>query len=172
MALYLERGYDDVTVAEIAPSAGLTKRTFFRHFADKREVLFAGAQAFQDGVVVAVTDAPDDAAPIDIVVRAVAAGGAQLAQYREFARGRRDLIASSAHLQERELIKMASWTNAVAKALHHRGTSPLQASLTAHAGVAAFTTAYDRWIDSDSAADLAALVDHSLHELRQAIRAA
>ncbi len=169
MGLCLERGYEDVTVAEIAARAGLTKRTFFRYFADKREVLFAGAQAFQAGVTAAVMDAAPGVAPIDIVVAALADSGAQLAQYGEFARGRRELIASSADLQERELIKMASLTRAIAEALRQRGDEPLQASLTAQAGVAAFTTAYDRWIDSDGAADFPALVHQSLDELRQAV---
>ncbi len=173
MALYLERGYSDVAVAEIAGSVGLTKRTFFRYFADKREVLFAGAQAFQAGVVAAVTAAAADVAPIDVVVTALAGSGAQLAQYgRELARQRRDLIASSADLQERELIKMAALTRGVSEALRHRGAHALQASLTAHAGVGVFTTAYDRWIDEDGASDLPALVHECLAELRRAVCAA
>jgi AcrR family transcriptional regulator len=172
MALYLERGYDDVTTAEIAERAGLKKRSFFRYFADKREVLFAGAEAFQAHVVAAVADADADVSPIDAVVAALAAGGAQLAQYGEFARGRRDLIASSADLQERELIKMASLTAAVAEALRHRRVDALRATLTAQAGVAAFTTAYERWIDEDGASDFPALVHQSLDELRRAICAA
>lgn len=176
MALYLERGYANVTVAQIAERAGLTKRTFFRHFTDKREVLFAGAQAFQDAVVDAVANADEDLAPIEVVVTALADAGAELARYGQFARGRRDLIASSADLQERELIKMASLTAAVAEALHHNGVDPLQARLTAHAGVAAFTTAYDHWIDhwtdQDGAPDFPTLVHQSLNELRRAIRAA
>ena len=43
LALYGERGFENTTVAEIADRAGLTERTFFRYFTDKREVLFAGA---------------------------------------------------------------------------------------------------------------------------------
>ncbi len=172
MALYLERGYQEVTTAEIAERAGLKKRTFFRYFADKREVLFAGAEAFQAGVVTAVAEADEDVLPIDAVVTALADGGAQLAQYDEFARGRRDLIASSGDLQERELIKMASLTAAVAEALRARGVDALRATLTAQAGVAAFTTAYDRWIDEDGAPDFPALVHQSLDELRRAICAA
>jgi hypothetical protein len=67
---------------------------------------------------------------------------------------------------------MASLTRAVADTLHHRGIAPLQASLTAQAGVAAFNTAYDRWIDEGGASDLSALVHQSLDELRRAICAA
>jgi AcrR family transcriptional regulator len=172
MALYLERGYADVTVAEIAAAAGLTKRTFFRYFADKREVLFAGAPVFQAHVVEAVAGAPKHVPGIDAAVTALADGGAQLAQYGQYARARRDLIASSADLQERELIKMASLTTAIAGALRERGTDATRAHLTAQASVAAFTTAYDRWIDADGAGNLPALVQHTLDDLRSAISAA
>ncbi len=168
LTLYIERGYAHVTVAEIAASVGLTKRTFFRYFTDKQEVLFGGAEAFQATVVAAVHSAAGDLPPIDAVVAALAAGCGQLAPHREFARGRRDLIASSLDLQERELSKMAALTGAVAAALRNRGTKPQQASLTAHAGGIAFTTAYARWVDED-AADLPALIHQSLQELRRAV---
>ena len=171
MALCLERGYDAVTVAEIAESAGLTKRTFFRHYADKREVLFAGAPAFEAGVVAAVSSAPDDVAPIDAVVAALAdTSAAQLAQWAQYARARRDLVASSADLRERALIKTASLTAAVAGALHRRGVPDLTATLAAHGGVAAFTVGYDRWVDGDGRADLRALVHQTLDELRTVVR--
>ncbi len=169
MALYLERGYEAVTVAEIAAAAGLTKRTFFRYFADKREVLFAGAPLFQAQVVQAVADAPEHHAPIEAAVAALAVGGAQLEQFGRHARARRELIASSPDLQERELIKMASLSAAVAGALRDRGLDSKRANLTAQAGVTAFTTGYDRWIDTDGAGDLPALVQQSLDDLRRAI---
>lgn len=168
-ALYVERGYADVTVAEIAAAAGLTRRTFFRYFPDKREILFAGAHTFQAAVVTAVAEAPHDRALIDVLVTALAAGSAQLAVHRPYARGRRDLIASSLDLQERELAKMASLTTAVTAALYHRGATLLRARLVAHTGVAAFTTAYDRWLDDDQTAELPALIHQSLGELRDAL---
>ncbi len=168
-SLYLERGYADVTVTEIAQRAGLTKRTFFRHFPDKREVFFAGAQQLQDGVVAAVAGAPEDVAPIDAAVDALAGSGAQLAQYGAFARWRRDLIASSTDLRERELIKLASLTAAVAEALRDRGVGAVPATLTAQAAVAVFTTAYDRWVDEDGASEFGALIHQSLDDLRRAI---
>src|SRR5271154_5828231 len=78
MELYSERGFEQTTVAEIAERAGLTERTFFRHFADKREVLFAGADALQELVVSAVAGAPESAAPIDAAVAGVQAAAALL----------------------------------------------------------------------------------------------
>ena len=76
MELFIERGFEQTTVAEIAERAGLTERTFFRHFADKREVLFWGQGALQDLLVSAVAGAPDSAAPIDAVAAALEAAGA------------------------------------------------------------------------------------------------
>src|SRR5580698_1856641 len=78
LALYGERGFEQTTVAEIAQRAGLTERTFFRHFADKREVLFWGAGALQDLFVTAVASAPESAAPIDAIAAAVEVAGVLL----------------------------------------------------------------------------------------------
>jgi AcrR family transcriptional regulator len=167
--LYLERGFEQVTVAEIAGRAGLTKRTFFRYFSDKREVLFAGSAAFQDAVVSAVIDAPDDVTPIDAVAAALAAGGAELTQLGEPVRRRQHLIAASTDLQEREMIKLAALTAAVADALRQRGLPDTAATLTAQAGIAVFTTAFERWSNQDEPADFPALLRGALSDLRTAI---
>jgi AcrR family transcriptional regulator len=171
MTLYLERGYDAVTVAEIAERAGLTKRTFFRHFADKREVLFAGAETFNATVVDALAAAPGDLPPIDAAVLAVARASLQLVEYAPYARARRDLVRSSADLQERELIKTATLTASVAEGLRRRGVEPLTATLAAQAAAAVFTTAHDRWVDGDVREDLPALLRRTLDDLRRAISA-
>ena len=171
VALYLERGYEATTVAEIAERAGLTKRTFFRYFADKREVLFAGSESLQTDIVTALRQAPAEVPPIEAVLQALATGGTAFGRYPDFARQRRDLIASSPDLQERELIKLASLTAAVAGALRDRGLDPRQAGLTAQAGVAAFTAAYERWVQDPAAGDFPALVRESLDDLRRAISA-
>src|ERR1035438_3723884 len=88
MELYGERGFEQTTVAEIAARAGLTERTFFRHFADKREVLFWGAAAFQELFVTTAARAPASAAPIEAVAAALAAAGALLQERRDGARQR------------------------------------------------------------------------------------
>lgn len=169
--LYFERGFDDVTVAEIAARAGLTKRTFFRYFADKREVLFSGAPGFQDTVVGAVVDAPREVAPVDVVVTALTAGGTALTELGEGARARQRLIETSTDLQEREMIKMAALTAAISDALQRRDVPESVASLTAQAGVAVFRTAFERWAGQEGPVDFSLLMDEALDDLRTALRA-
>src|SRR5580658_8048839 len=103
MELYSERGFEQTTVAEIAERAGLTERTFFRHFVDKREVLFWGAAALQDLLVKAVAEAPESASAIDIIGGAIEVAGGVLQERREFARERQHIILANPELQEREL---------------------------------------------------------------------
>jgi AcrR family transcriptional regulator len=165
-ALYGERGFERTTVAEIAKRAGLTERTFFRHFADKREVLFAGSAALQDLLASTVVDAAEGLAPIDAVGAAIEAAGAQLEERRERARQRHAIIAATAELRERELIKLASLAAALADALRQRGVDEPAASLTAEAGIAVFRIAVDRWVDEANQRTLPELVRDSFGQLR------
>jgi AcrR family transcriptional regulator len=166
LALYGERGFENTTVAEIAARAGLTERTFFRHFADKREVLFSGADALQEFLVSNVAAAPDSIAPIDAVGAALEAAGALLQQRREYARQRAAIIAANTELQERELIKLASLASATADTLRRRGVSDPAASLTAEAGIAVFRIAFERWVQETNQRDLPELIRDSLDELK------
>jgi AcrR family transcriptional regulator len=166
LALYGERGFENTTGAEIAERAGLTERTFFRYFADKREVLFWGAGALQDLLVSAVASAPGSAAPIDAVAAALQAAGALLQERRDSARQRQAVIAANAELRERELIKLASLASALADALRQRGTSGPAASLTAEAGIAVFRVAVERWVNESNRRTLPQLIRESLDELK------
>jgi len=166
LELYVERGYEQTTVAEIAERAGLTERTFFRHFADKREVLFAGAGALQELLVTAVAGAPDAAAPLEAVAAALEAAGALLQERREYSRRRQSVIDANPALQERELIKLAALASALAGALRRRGVTGPAASLTAEAGIAVFKIAFERWISETGQSDLPRLIRESLDELR------
>src|ERR1700733_10318974 len=107
--LYGERGFDNTTVADIAERAGLTRRTFFRYFADKREVLFSGSERLQQTMVDALTGAPATAAAMEATV-------GFFADNREFARQRVSVITANADLRERELIKFATLSAALADA--------------------------------------------------------
>jgi AcrR family transcriptional regulator len=164
--LYGERGFEQTTVAEIAERAGLTERTFFRHFADKREVLFAGADALKDLLVSTVAQAPDRLAPIEAAAAGVEAAGAFLQEGREFSRQRQAIIAASSELQERELIKLASLAAALADALRRRGVEDPAANLAAEAAIAVFKIAFGRWVNERDQPDLPRLIRDSLDELK------
>jgi AcrR family transcriptional regulator len=165
-ALYGERGFEQTTVAEIAERAGLTERTFFRHFADKREVLFAGADALRDLLVSTVAKAPGSLAPIDAAAAGLEAAGALIQEGGELAQQRQAIISASAELQERELIKLASLASALADALRQRGVDDPAASLTAEAGIAVFKVAFERWVADTRKQDLPLLIRESLDELK------
>ncbi|MGW3268546.1 TetR family transcriptional regulator [Streptomyces sp. NPDC001056] len=164
--LYGERGFEQTTVAEIAKSAGLTERTFFRHYADKREVLFAGAVELEQLFAGAVADAPPSTAPIDAVALGLDAVCAVFEERREFARKRHAVISANAELRERELIKLASLATALTETLRGRGVPEPAASLTAETGVAVFKVAFERWITADETRPLVQLARDSLKELR------
>ena len=166
MELYVERGFEQTTVAEIARRAGLTERTFFRHFADKREVLFWGAAELQERLVAAVASVPGSAAPIDAIAAAIEAAGVLLQERHENARVRQSIIAANAELQERELIKLATLASALAAALRRRGVGEPAASLTAEAGVAVFKIAFALWVDEANQDSLPRLIQESLDELK------
>jgi AcrR family transcriptional regulator len=166
LELYIECGFEQTTVADIATKAGLTERTFFRHFADKREVLFWGAAALQELVVSAVAAAPDSASPLDAVAAGLEAAAWLLQQRGAFARKRQTVIAANAELRERELIKLASLASAIADALRARGVREPVASLTAEAGIAVFRIAFARWIDATGRPDLSAIIRETLDQLK------
>ena len=166
MELFQERGFDQTTTAAIAERAGLTERTFFRYFADKREVLFAGADGFQDLFVSTVATAPGDAAPIEAVAAALYAAAAMLDSHEDGARRRAAIIAAHPDLRERELIKLATVAAAVADALRARGVPDPAAALAAEAGLAVFKTAFARWIAAPSGPALPGLVTDSLDALK------
>src|SRR5215470_3482635 len=121
LTLYAERGFEQTTVAEIAARAGLTERTFFRHFADKREVLFYGMDMARDLLERAVADAPASASPMEAVGAALQAFGAMLQENPERVLLRNAIVAENADLRERELIKLAAFASALADALRQRG---------------------------------------------------
>jgi AcrR family transcriptional regulator len=166
MELFVDRGFEQATVTEIAQRAGLTQRTFFRHFADKREVLFAGSAALQEFMVSAVASAPEDAAPIDAVAAALEGAAGVLQERREYSRRRMAVIAANPELQERELIKLARLAAAIAGALRERGVPDPAASLAAEAGTTVFRIGIDRWHSEAVRRPLLDVIRDSLDELK------
>jgi AcrR family transcriptional regulator len=166
LELYGERGFENTTVAEIAERAGLTERTFFRHFADKREVLFGGAGQLDELLVSGVAGAPDGATPLQSVAAGLAAVAAVMAERRDFARLRQPIITANAELRERELIKLASWATVLAQALRERGVDSSTATLVSEIGIAVFRIAFRSWVDDANGPDLSDLIHESLGELK------
>jgi AcrR family transcriptional regulator len=166
LELFAEHGFERTTVAEIAARAGLTERTFFRHFADKREVLFAGADTLRELVVNTVATAPASLPPIDAAAAAIEAAGAAIQEGGDLPRARAAIVAASAELQERERIKLASLASALAGELRRRGVGEPAASLTAEAAIAVFRVAFDRWIDATDQPDLPRLIGESMDALK------
>lgn len=147
LELYATKGFEETTVAEIAGAVGLTERTFFRYFADKREVIFAGEELFQQMFVSGIADGPKDAAPLEIVASAVMAATDFFSdERRAYSRQRQSVIATNPGLQERELLKLASLGTALAAALRERGVPEPTATLSAQSGVTVFHVAFQQWI--------------------------
>lgn len=169
MELYLERGFEQTTVAEIAVRAGLTERTFFRHYADKREVLFYGTEMMQHLLVEAVAAAPASATAMDAVGAAFQAAGAMLQENPERVRLRDSIVSANAELRERELIKLAALAAAVAGALRDRGIPEPAASLAAETGVAVFKVAFARWVSEPGQPDLPAILRQSMAQLKDVV---
>ena len=168
LALYSERGFDQTTAALIAARAGLTERTFFRHFADKREVLFGGSALLQERIVAGVAEAPPEVGPLDAVACGLAAGATMLGEFRrDLSRQRHAVIAANPELRERELAKLADYAAAVASALNRRGVDQLHASLAAQAGMTVFRVAVERWASGSDDQDLADVMRDSMAALRE-----
>ena len=165
MRLYVERGYEQTTVAEIAGEAGLTARTFFRHFADKREVLFAGSEFLLARMVEALGAAPAGDGPMRAVAAALDAAAEVLGRDPAWSRRRQSLIDANAELRERELIKMATIAAALAEGLRRRGVPAADASLAAEAGIAVLRVAWEQWVTGEDDRELAAVMTATLHRL-------
>ncbi|WP_093782735.1 TetR/AcrR family transcriptional regulator [Actinacidiphila guanduensis] len=165
LELYAERGYDATTTSEIAARAGVTERTYFRHFADKREVLFDGEAELREVMTAAIASAEDSLPPLSLVLRAYTAATPLFVAGRPVAERRARIIAATPALQERAHAKSAALTEALISALTQRGVPEPTARLAARAGAAIFERASRAWTGT-SAQDLTSLVVQASHELR------
>jgi AcrR family transcriptional regulator len=164
--LFAERGYDDTTVIDIAQRAGLGKSTFFRHFADKREVLFGGT-AMDDLLTKAIATAPQGATPLEAVAQALDAASREVftSARRETVARRRAVIAANPELQEREALKNLSLTASIADALKRRGVPDLTARVAAELGTLASTIAFERWSQTANRSNFGVLARQALKDV-------
>ncbi|MGA5301932.1 TetR/AcrR family transcriptional regulator [Nucisporomicrobium flavum] len=164
--LYGECGYDATTTAEIAARAGVTERTYFRHFPDKREVLFDGEAELREVMTGAIASAPGSPAPLALVLQAYVAAVPLFVAGRPVAERRAKIIATSPALQERAHAKRDAVTDALIGALQDRGIAEPTARLAARVGAAVFERAGREW-DGASGSDLTALIGQAADELRE-----
>jgi AcrR family transcriptional regulator len=169
--LFSEQGFEDTTVGEIAARVGVTTRTFFRHFADKRDVLFAGAAELEALLSERIIQAPADLSPMDAIAAALATFGTDSMVPRQYLRQRQAVIAASPELMERELIKFDSLSAAFADGLRQRGVDDPTAGLAAQAGVSILRTAYSRWAEADDGAEMGQIAHDVLAGFRAAVAA-
>lgn len=167
LELFAEQGYERTTIAEITKRAGLTKRTFFNHFADKREVLFGGSALLRERIVAGVAGAPAGDGPLAAVARGLDAAAAMMGEFRrDLSRQRQAVIVANPELRERELAKLADYAVAVADALRQRGVGEAQATLAAEAGMTVLRLAVQRWAGGDDDQDLSTIMRDSVADLR------
>ncbi len=150
LELYGERGYERTTTAEIAARAGVTERTFFRHFSDKREILFNEDPRLRDALRAAIAEAPAALGPLDIMLATFASIETMLRENRPFTEPRMAVIAATPALQERAEAKAASLVAVLASALQARGVEEKLAMLAARTGMAAFSHAASCWREEPS----------------------
>jgi AcrR family transcriptional regulator len=165
LELFLAHGFDNVTVAQITERAGLTRRTFSRYFADKRDVLFAGSEQLPVALAGAVGRADPALAPFEAMLSALAEVGDLIAGQVQHAAERRAIVEASPELQERGRTKFAEATSALVAALEQRGTEAAAATLLAPVGAAIFWVAFDRWARQPGNASLADLIRETAAEL-------
>ena len=165
LELFRERGYDRTTSAQIAARAGVTERTFFRYFPDKREALFDGEETVRAALVASIADAPPESGPLDALFRAFRSFVPALEGNLPYSKPRQEVISATPALQERELAKVAALADALAAALRSRGVADLRAALAAQAGMAAFAHAVHSWIDDPTIA-LGERFDLTFRELK------
>ena len=162
--LFRKHGYDQTTAAEIAERAGVTERTFFRHFADKREVLFDGQTKLRELLTAAIAKLPAKLPPLEILYRAFCSVERLLEDNRPFSLPRQQVIDRTPALQERELAKVAALAEALALTLKQRGVDERLASLAAQTGMATFRYAIEGWF-AQPTGGLAAHLDRAFGDL-------
>jgi len=167
LALFAANGFEQTTAAEIAGSIGLTERTFYRHFADKREVLFGGGPQYLQRFVDGIAGAPPDASPMELVAAGLQASAEHFtAELRPHSRARQAVIDANPPLRERERQKLAEVATAMAEALRERGILEPAATLAAETGAAVRRVSFLQWLEEGQARSLDELDIAAMAELR------
>ncbi len=165
--LFVENGYEATTVAQIADRAGLDRATFFRHFADKREVLFGGEDVLAGLFAGGIRAASPDATLTECLQAALAAADAAMTpQQRAKAAQRVQVVAANTEVQERGLLKHARIAKSVTAALRERGKDELTARLGAEMATLAFSVAFERWMKANDDQPFSPFAETALSDLQ------
>lgn len=171
LGLFAERGYTATTVPEIAARAGLTTRTFFRHFADKREALFLREREFPAVVSALLATAPTGLSPFDLVMHGLrAVASADFPAWRDDIALRRSIVRSDERLRERELLKSTALSDAIRDSLVAHGVERRDAALAASLGTLVFDDAVARWLDGPIDGDLVTTLEETGAAVRRLTR--
>lgn len=169
LELFAERGYDATTVADIAERAGLTKRTFFRYFPDKREVLFGGVPGLSELWLEGIDSASGNDCVLDIATGGFAPVAAYFEQCFDMARARAAVVGANTELLERELVKLNGLTNAIRDKLIADGVDGEAAMLAASTATTAFQVAFRRWLAQSDPQALLPLLHETVNDLRKVV---
>ncbi|WP_036960004.1 TetR/AcrR family transcriptional regulator [Promicromonospora kroppenstedtii] len=167
LELFASNGYEQTTAAEIAQSVGLTERTFFRHFSDKREVLFHGQELMVDAFLAGLVAAPDEATPMELVAAALESAAELFPdERRDHSRLRQSVIEQNPALQERERHKMSVLAAALGDTLRGRGITEPAATLAAESATTVFGVSFTQWIGAGEERSMVEIERTVLAELR------
>ena len=160
MELVEQQGFEATSAVQIAERAGVTTRTFFRYFPDKKEIFFADSEALNEALVQELLQAGDLSRPLRAVISTLAGHDWEQLGSREMLRRRSQVIASNPALLERDLIKQRRMADGFREALCERGIDPEIAELASDTGSQVFRMAYRRWLESDEDTDLPTIVEN------------
>lgn len=147
--LFLEQGFAATTVPDIAKRAGLTTRSFFRYYADKREVLFVGEEELPNVVAQVFASADSALAPLDVVRYGILAVlGPRLEPLRGELGSLMQIISTDEGLQERHLRKMSILQAAATAAFRERGLVPLEAEVAGRLATSVYDMTLAQWLGS------------------------
>ena len=168
--LFAEQGYDDTTIEQIAAAAGLTRSTFFRHFGDKRGILFGGHDGLPNRLAAIIQGAPPEQTPLEALETALADIGSIWFSWdrRDLAPHRLAVVDSNPELRERELLKRRAMADALVEGLRARGVGELPATVAAELAMLSFARTIVAWAAPDNTEEFAVIAIRVLRQLRDA----
>jgi AcrR family transcriptional regulator len=170
---FAKRGFDHVTVEEIAAACDVSPRTFFRYFASKEDVLFAEGDGHRIRLVASLAEHDPEESPFQALESAIRMIAADYSEQRDVLRARHRIVTSTPSLRTRAAERHQCWEGEVVEHLRASGRAGPMSDLELRFVVAATTTALrvavESWIADDGSGDLDALVDAVFERLRDGL---